>query len=136
LRAATLTTLLALLIACSSDDAETSESGSGASSLGCSDRDDMSSALLTSVQDCSSDADCILTPVDADCLEAFICPVPVNADTDLEGLEQDAQEIADRYEFSCRVCASANCAPPAGVRCDTASGRCQVVGISDHPDAG
>jgi hypothetical protein len=95
--------------------------------------------LLDDAQVCTTDSDCSLAQsIDALCLDAFLCPVPVSRTADLDPLRSEAQQLSTEYRGCTSQCAVADCGAAVGAPsvCNSMTKRCQVqFGSTAEPEA-
>jgi hypothetical protein len=85
--------------------------------------------LLADAQACTTDSDCSLAQnIDALCLDAFLCPVPISRTADLDPLRSEAQQLSTEYRGCTSQCAVADCGAAVGAPsvCNSMTKRCQV----------
>ena len=137
--------VFALMTACAADDTSLAdqradESPSTAALVGGDDGDaiarppacqglqEAASTVLNAYQQCTSDADCAVEHVRALCLNNFMCPVPINAKSDLARLHREAEALSFAYQRACTThCAVASCAGPSRTVCDSETKRCKNI---------
>ena len=107
--------------ASSSSDARLSEAS-------CQELEGSAGELVRSVQECETDADCIVISSEAPCLVPFLCSIVVSARADRESFEEQAIALGEAYFDGCRSCAMANCVPPdaLSVACSTSTKLCEI----------
>ncbi len=96
----------------------------------CPELEDEAEALTDEAAACSPGDSCVFANMyeiagENNCLLAFQCHQPVNANTDLGAMRKRARRIVKDYD-GCNTCAVASCVPPdmLVLRCDETLGRC------------
>lgn len=81
--------------------------------------------LLAAGQRCTDDSECAIEPIDAPCVAAFVCAVPINRNADLDELHEAAARASDEYRQCHNDCSVASCAKSESdpARCN--GGRCE-----------
>jgi hypothetical protein len=102
------------LVACDDDTIE------------CGTVEDRADDLLRSAQTCDSDDECTLTTLDAYCVDAFLCFVPLSESANLDHVRSEAQNLGDRARECNRPCPIATCAPPELLRLRCVEHRCSI----------
>lgn len=104
------------------------------SSIGCEAMEEEAMSLLTGFGRCRVDSDCALfslsdhlEPRRKRCPRAFLCLVPVRADSDRSELVATANSFLKKPS-PCEVCIIAKCAGPESVEayCDAGRGACAL----------
>lgn len=111
----------------------------GPSPVSCDAQQEAARGILDSFQRCAVDADCAVEHVQAKCIGAFLCPVPVNKGGDLGALKRAASNASLRYQAACGSnCPIARCASRESTRvwCDAEEKRCKSELVTAREDAG
>jgi hypothetical protein len=90
--------------------------------------DARASAVLASVNSCSSDADCIIARSSPGCISPFLCSTAIGRGNDA-AYEDAASQLVEDYIAECgNFCSVADCVGPEQLRalCDTTIGRCTI----------
>ena len=109
--------------------------------LGCHDEtddcgtvEDRAVLLVRAAQTCDSNDECTLITLNAGCIEAFVCSVPVSESADLDQLRSDARDLSSMSRECSLPCPVVNCAPPDLARVRCIEHRCSITG--DPADGG